>query len=121
MTCNRPCVDDRRRSRRMYCAVPVLLQNLAPETAFAVRAVVVESSAHGCVVRSPRPFMAGLTLSLYALSGRRLAAGRVVRSIPNEGGEWNVAVELDGASRLTGLVLHRRPAQSMPTLQPLPA
>ena len=122
MTRYRPCLDDRRRSRRLYCAVPVLLQNLALETACAVRAVVVEGSAHGCVLRSPRPFMSGLTLTLHELSGHRLAVGRVLRSIPAEGGGvWNVAVELDGYSRLMGIVCNRAPVASAPVLQSLPA
>lgn len=121
MTRNLPPAGDRRRSRRTYCALPVLLQNFVPETAFAVRAAVVESSAHGCLVRSPRPFMTGLTVSLYELSGRRLAAGRVVRSIPTVSDVWNVAVELEGVSRLAGIVCNRKPAGSAPDLEPLPA
>lgn len=105
---HRPRPDDRRRSHRMPCAVPVLLQSLDPDVTFAARGVMLEVSAHGCVVRAPRPFMSGVRLNLQLFSSRRLAAARVVRSIPADADVWNVGIEFDGPSRLIGALCSPR-------------
>lgn len=111
---------DRRRSHRLSYAAPVLLQS-RDSVSLAVMGTISEVSTHGCRVQAPRPFMAGLRLTLQLPSSWRLASARVVRSIPAVAGGWTVALEFEGAGWLVGAICSPRRRNGllrrMPVLQ----
>jgi len=89
-----------RRSSRVKVNIPILVTSLQPGSQFSQTCETMIVSAHGCAMRSPVRFDAGVPMN-FAINGRQTVAHVVDCQESDQG--WMLAAKLDQPENFWGL------------------